>query len=204
MIRTALQFIRSELEAYIVEREQDPANYSSGNVVDLRSIALANGNINVINSTHVTIMVVGVDEERREGKRPYFVPADNNQYLRLNPPVEIDVYVLFAAHNSNYENALRDISDVISFFQSNVVFDSQRYPALNATVTSPTTKPWQLIDRLTFRLHCLTFEQQNNLWGMIGSKYLPNVVYKMNMLTIFDTKGKDKVAAVTELNFIEN
>ncbi len=204
MIRTALEFIKKELEAYIVEREQDAANYSTGNVVDLKSIMLPNGNVNYTDTTHITMMIAGIDEQRREGKRPYFVPTDDKQYLRLNPPVELDLFILFAAHNSTYETALRDLSDVIGFFQANVVFDEKKYPALNAAATAPDTKPWQLIDRLTFRLHSLSFEQQNNLWGMIGSKYLPNVVYKMNMLTVFDTRGKEKVGAVTDLNFNEN
>jgi hypothetical protein len=204
MIRTALEFIKKELETYIVDREQDPANYSAGNVVDLKSIMLPNGSINITDTTHITIMVVGVDEERREGKRPYYTPTDDKQFLRLNPPVELDLYILFAAHNSSYETSLRDLSDVVSFFQANTIFDEKKFPALNAGVADSIIKPWQLIQRLTFRLHTLSFEQQNNLWGMVGSKYLPNVVYKMNMLTVFDTKGKEKVASVTELNFNEN
>jgi hypothetical protein len=204
MIRTALEFIKKELETYIVDREQDPANYSAGNVVDLKSIMLPNGSINITDTTHITIMVVGVDEERREGKRPYYTPTDDKQFLRLNPPVELDLYILFAAHNSSYETSLRDLSDVVSFFQANTIFDEKKFPALNASVADSIIKPWQLIERLTFRLHTLSFEQQNNLWGMVGSKYLPNVVYKMNMLTVFDTKGKEKVASVTELNFNEN
>ena len=204
MIRTALEFIKKELDAYMVEREQDLANYSPGNVVDLKSIMLPNGNLNITDTTHVTMMMVGVDEERREGKRPYYTPTEDKQFLRLNPPVELDLYILFAAHNSSYETSLRDLSDVVSFFQANTVFDDKKYPSLNAAATDGNRKPWQMIERLTFRLHCLSFEQQNNLWGMVGSKYLPNVVYKMNMLTVFDTRGKEKVAAVTELNFNEN
>lgn len=204
MIRTALEFIKKELETYFVEREQDLANYSTGNVVDLKSIMLPNGNINITDTTHITMMAVGVDEERREGKRPFYTPTDDKQFLRLNPPIELDLYILFAAHNANYETSLRDLSNVVSFFQANVVFDEKKFPALNAGASDPEKKPWQLIERLSFRLHCLSFEQQNNLWSMIGSKYLPNVVYKMNMLTVFDTKGKEKVASVTELNFNEN
>lgn len=203
MIRTALKFIQKELESYIVDREQDNT-YSIGNVVDLKSIVLPNGTVNITDTTHISIMVVGVEEERKEGKRPVFVPSGDKEFSRLNPPVELDLFILFAAHNKDYETALRDISDVVAFFQANVVFDEQRYPSLNATVTEPANKPWQLIDRLSFRLHNLSFEQQNNLWAMLGSKYIPSVVYKMNMLTVFDNRAKDKVPPVTEINFAEN
>ncbi len=203
MIRTALDFIKRELENYIVEREQD-ATYTLGNVVDLKSIVLPNGNINITDTTHVTIMLIGVEEERKEGKRPVFIPANDREFFRLNPPLELDLFILFVAHNKDYETALRDLGDVVAFFQSNPFFDEQRYPSLNSSVADPVNKPWQLIERLSFRLHNLSFEQQNNLWGMLGSKYIPSVVYKMNMLTVFETRSKERVPPVTEINFTEN
>jgi len=204
MIRTSLEFIRKELESYIVEREQDAANYSIGNVVDLKPVIKANGDLNITDTTHVTMMMAGAEETRREGKRPYYVPVESNQYMRLNPPVELDLFILFIAHNSHYETALRDLSDVAGFFQANPVFTQQQFPALNASVTDPVNKPWQLIERLTFKLCNLSFEQQNNLWAMLGGKYLPSLVYKMTMLTVFDTKGKDRSPAITGLNLKEN
>ena len=90
MIRTALDFVKKELESYIVMREQDP-HYTAGNVVDLKSIVLPNGKVNVTDTTHVTLMLVGVDEERREGKRPYYIPTEDKQFFRLNSPLVIDL-----------------------------------------------------------------------------------------------------------------
>ena len=204
MIRTALEFIQAQLDSYMADREQDSAQYALGNVVDLQSIVLPNGNMNINDTTHVTVMLVGLEEERREGKRPYFRPTDDKQFLKLQPPVELDLLLLFVAHNSNYETSLRDLSDVIAFFQANPVFDEQKYPALNAAVVEPDKKPWQLIERLSFSLCNLSFEQQNNLWAMLGSKYIPSVVYKMKMLTVFETRSNEKTPAVTELNFNES
>jgi hypothetical protein len=204
MIRTALECIKNELDAYIVNREQDPAHYSTGNVVDLKPMSAPDGAINITDTTHVTIMLAGVEEERREGRRPYYVPSGDKEFLKLNPPVELNLFLLFAAHNSHYETALRDLSNVISFFQSNPVFDEQRFPALNATVIDQANKPWQLIERLSLTLYSLSFEQQNNLWSMLGTKYLPSVVYKLNMLTVFDTRAKEVAPAITEINIADN
>jgi hypothetical protein len=200
MIRTTLEFIRQELETYIIDREQDPVNYTPGNVVDLKPVALPNGNADINTATHVTVMLVGVEEERREGKRPVFIPTDDKQFAKLNAPVELDLYILFAAHNGNYETALRDLSDVVSFFQANPVFDAQKYPSLNDAAREPLTKPWQQIERLSFRLQSMSFEQQNNLWSMLGTKYIPNVIYKVNMLTVFETKPKTTAPAIGEMN----
>ncbi len=197
-----MQFIRNALESYIVEREQDSTNnYTLGNVVDLKSVVQPDGTINVTDTTHVTVMLVGIDEERREGKRPYYVPTEDKQFFRLNPPIELDLFVLFVAHNKNYDTALRDLSDVLGFFQAHPVFDAKKYPALNESVSEPDKKPWQLITRLSVTLHSLTFEQQNNLWALLGSKYLPSVVYRVRMLTLFETTSDDKVASIDELNF---
>jgi Pvc16 N-terminal domain len=204
MIRTALEFIQKQLDAYMVEREQDAADYITGNVVELQSVVSPDGTFTAKDTNHITIMLAGLDEERREGKRPHYIPTDDKQYLKLNPPVELDLFVLFIAHKKDYGTALRDLSDVISFFQANPVFDEEKNPSLNATVLEPDKKPWQLIERLVFTLHTLSFEQQNNLWAMLGSKYIPSVVYKMKMITVFETKGKEKTPAVTEMNFTEN
>ena len=201
MIRTALEFIKKELESYIVTREQD-SSYPAGSVVDLKSIVSPNGQVNVTDTTHVTLMLVGVDEERREGKRSHYIPTEDKMFFRLNPPVELDLFVLFAAHKMNYETALRDLSDIIGFFQANPVFDAIKYPALNASVNKPDEKPWQIIERLSFMLQSLTFEQQNNLWAMLGSKYIPSVVYRMKMITFFETKSNQKVASIAELDFL--
>jgi len=197
VIRTALEFVQSSLDAFIVEREQD-ASYPKGSV-DLKSIVHPNGTIDITDTSHVTIMLVGVDEERREGKRPQYIPTDGNQFLRLNAPVEIDLYLLFVASNKDYQTALRDLSDVLAFFQANPVFDATKFPALNATVTDPGKKPWQLITRLSFTLQSLTFEQLNNLWAMLGSKYIPSVVYRVKLLTIFETRSQEKAPAIVEL-----
>jgi len=204
MIRTALEFIKKQLDTYIVDREQDAANYLPDSVVELQSVIGPDGALIDIDAHHITLMLAGLEEERREGKRPYYQPTDDKQFLKLNPPVELNLYVLFIAHKKDYKTALRDLSNVVSFFQANPVFDRERNPSLNATVLEPDKKPWQMIERLVFTLHTLSFEQQNNLWAMLGSKYIPSVVYKLKMITVFETKGNEKTPAITELNFTEN
>ncbi len=204
MIRTALEFIKKELDAYVASRENDPANYTPGSIVDIKALISPNGNINIDGNTHITIMVASIEEEKREGKRPYIIPSDHNTFSKRNPPIEINLFLLLVANSSDYPTALRDLSDIIGFFQSNVVFTEQSYPGLNASVTDPEAKPWQLIDRLTFRIHNFSFEQQNNLWGMFGGKYIPSIVYKMNLLTAFDQKSKDDTPAITQLGVLEN
>jgi hypothetical protein len=201
MIRTALVFIKNELDAYIVEREQHPA-YMPGGVVSLQPIVTLDGSPAPMDK-HIVSVLVGVNEVCIEGKRSYYIPTDDKQFYKLHPPVELDLFVLFAANSTDYVTALRDLSEVVSFFQSNPVFDAQKYPTLNAEAPDPDTKPWQTIERLSCSIYNPTFEQLNNLWAMHGGKFMPSIVYKISMLTVFETKSKEKVPSITELDFVE-
>ncbi|MBO9618698.1 MAG: DUF4255 domain-containing protein [Niabella sp.] len=204
MIRTAFEFIKGALDAYIADRENDPANYSPGNIVELGSVVSPfNNNTSFDTTKHITLTLIGVEEERREGKRPYMVATDDRKMLKLNPPVELNLLLLCIAHSADYNTALRDLSDVVAFFQANAVFDEQKFPDLNASVLAPGEEPWQRIDRLSFRLHNLSFEQQNNLWGMFGSKYVPSVIYKMTLLTVLDTRSREATPAIVELGVLD-
>jgi hypothetical protein len=86
---------------------------------------------------------------------------------------------------------------VIGFFQRFSVFDrnavdsggNPRYPNMNINV--PANKPWRAIEKIIFKLHHLTFEQQNNLWASLGTKYLPNVVFQVRVLSFFDKTGEN-------------
>ena len=199
MIRTALKFLQNELDAYISSRENDVA-YSPGNIVALQSIASPEGNVNLDDTMHITMMLVSLEEERLIGKQPYYATLNDKEKIQINPPVEINLQVLFVAHNLNYETALRDISQVISFFQSHSVFQESNYPSLNAGAGDTSRKPWQRIERLALAIKNLSLEQQNNLWSMIGSKYIPSILYSVRMLTVFDTNTHRITHLINEIS----
>lgn len=201
MIRTAIEFIKKELENYIVLRENDP-DYPNGGVVDIRSIVLPDGKLNISDNFHIMITLAGVEEEQREGRMPVFVSVDDKEFTRLNPAVSVGLQLIFIAVSSDYPTALRDLSSVICFFQANAVFDKNRNPNLNDSVLDPIGKPWQLIERLSCKMKNLTMEQQNNVWSILGGKYLPSVIYTVSAVTAFETKG-DKVRSILERNFKE-
>ncbi|AKD55549.1 DUF4255 domain-containing protein [Spirosoma radiotolerans] len=198
MVRTALEFIQEELDAFLAER--DPDNYSAGNISEVVSLIRPDGSPGFNDTNHIAIVLAGIEEEQIDSKYLRHRPAENNQFVELQPPVSLNLYVLFVAHKPFYLSALRDVSNVIGFFQENPVFDQAHYPNLNTRVTDPLNKSWQLVDRLTMRLHNLTFEQQNNLWASLGTKQMPSVVYKMRLLTIFSTRSKQNAVPITTIS----
>ena len=73
-----------------------------------------------------------------------------------------------------YLDGLKVISFVTQFFQHQNVFTQENSPRLKENN----------IEELIFDLRTLSFQDLNNLWGVLGSKYMPSVLYKVRMLTI--------------------
>jgi hypothetical protein len=67
---------------------------------------------------------------------------------------------------------LRFISFIIAFFQQKSAFTRADTPGLDPE-----------IDKLIFEMASISPEQLNNIWGCLGAKYMPSVVYKVRMLT---------------------
>lgn len=90
------------------------------------------------------------------------------------PPIYLNLYVMVAANFSgnNYPEALKLISNTISFFQRQPVFDQHSTPDLD-----------QRIEKLVLELENLKIQDLNNVWGLLSGKYLPSVLYKVRMVT---------------------
>jgi len=91
------------------------------------------------------------------------------------PPVHLNLHVMVAAHfpGKNHKEALKFISAAIAYFQGNPVFTPQNSPDLDAR-----------LQRLTMDIENLTLQDLSHLWGVLGGKYLPSVLYKVRMVTL--------------------
>jgi hypothetical protein len=105
------------------------------------------------------------------------------------PPVCLNLMVMFAAQFSgaNYPEALKLISGPIAFFQSRPLFDHHNTPDLDPR-----------IDRLALDIENLAFGDLGNVWGMLGGKYVPSVLYKMRMVSIDGGQVSAEVARVVQ------
>lgn len=100
--------------------------------------------------------------------------------------ISLNLSVLVAAnfYGQNYKDALRLLSSVVGYFHSNPVFDRVNSPGLDVG-----------IDRLTVEVENLTIHEMSNLWGMLGSKYMPSILYRVRMVSI----NSDAVRARTPI-----
>ena len=121
----------------------------------------------------VVVTLVNIEEEKTLRNTAYEVPRTSG-YSYQNPPIFLNLYVLFSANSNNYENALIYLSDVVSFFQREKVFTPATHPGLAG----------KGIDKLVFDLYTLSFEQMNHLWAVLGGKYIPSALYKVRLVQV--------------------
>ena len=184
MIEEALTFIKSELSSYLINK----INATDGKVLleNIASYDLSNPSADLKNS--VVMSLVNVEEEST---------LKNNSFKKRNPlfntidyidppPVHINLYLLFASTpddiGSKYEKSLIRLSYVIQFFQHKKRF--------NTTITIDGD---EFKIQLIFELYTLTFEQINHLWGSLGGKQIPFVMYKARLIKLQELETQPAV-----------
>jgi hypothetical protein len=102
-------------------------------------------------------------------------PAGGDRVALAPPPVCLNLMLMFAAHfaGSTYAEALKLVSAAIGFFQSRPLFDRHNTPELEPG-----------IDRLALDIENLGFGDLGNVWGLLGGRYVPSVLYRVRMVSI--------------------
>ncbi len=164
---------------------------STENKVFLSNIVAQDGSIDHLPENTILLTLVNIEEEKAMKSQSPYIKKSNGSALKINPEIKLNLYMLFSANFSqnNYEQALKFLSMVVSFFQARNVFDHQNSPALDME-----------IDKLILELVTPSFEQLNHMWGYLGAKYMPSVVYKLRMVTIQEGKVIESVEGVAGIN----
>jgi hypothetical protein len=69
--------------------------------------------------------------------------------------------------------SLKILSHAIQFFQANPIFDRLNAPEMD-----------RAIEQLSLEIENLAADAASQLWGILGSRYLPSVQYRMRTVTI--------------------
>jgi hypothetical protein len=135
----------------------------------------------------VILSLVSVEEENSM-KNNYPIRESGTSFIKEKSAVYVNVYLLFAARYETYVTSMQAISQVISCFQGTrrvtITVDGETQDAI-------------------LNLHNLGFENLNNLWTVLGGRYLPSVIYKARVL-MFQQAPPVAGPAVTNVNSNEN
>lgn len=177
MLDTSLEFLTSELNEYLKMRTDD----LNEDRVFLTNVATESGGV-VIPDMSIGLSLINIEEERIfKDQRTTFI-NEEGVTEHINPEVKLNLYILISANfqdnstnaNSNdYKEGLKQLSYVISFFQAKNVFTVDNSPGLAKD---------GLIRKLVVELYSYSFEQLYNFWSVLGTKYLPSVLYKVRLI----------------------
>ena len=187
MIENALILLREELSAYLTAHA-DPATVVIDNISKIGS-----ENADAL-SESIVLSLVNIEQETTLKNAPVFQKTEHTAIYQ-NLPIHLNLYLLIAANfnlgtppNNGYILALKRLSMVIRFFQGKSIFSPSTSviplpPPLN-DLANPEINSLKLI----LELFTMTFEQVNHLWGSLGGRQLPSVMYKVRIVVISEKR----------------
>jgi hypothetical protein len=145
--------------------------------VVLTSVVNPDGSMNLAARDKVVMSLYNIS---RENIVSTYSPAKAgvDSFGIIQAPIYINLHVIFMANfwTNNYTDGLGAISQVISFFQQNPCFNQANAPDLGPE-----------IDKITMEMANQDTAELNHLMGMLGTKYLPSVFYKLRLLPFAST-----------------
>lgn len=174
MIYEALQIISEQLDNYLSAE-------GLSNLVKLENIALIETtaeNSDKVNGKLV-LTLINIDEEKTLKNLPNFTVINKQSTEYRNPPIHLNLYLLISANCNTYVNSLRSISKTIEFFQGKSTFTSE-----NTTYTTKEDFDTLSSFKLIVNLYTPSFEELNHIWGTLGGRQLPSVIYQIQMVEI--------------------
>ncbi len=171
MIGESLTFLARELNAHL-----QSLGSSSDKSVVLSPLFDADGK-NLLGESLLGVSLVNIEEERVNKAQQREVVNLSGTIQFLPPEVRLNLHVLIAANvaadGKNYDQSLKSLSAAIVFFQSHRAFGSEEYPKLPEGV-----------GKLVVELETLDYEFQNHVWGTMGGKLLPSVMYRIRLIAM--------------------
>lgn len=168
MIYEILQIISEELNDYLDENAVALANIADADV---------EGN-SPGNFPDIALSLINLQEEfaLKNIRNDY---VNNSSVTYKNPKVYLNLFILFSVNKSTYTESLKSLTKLIAFFQGKKVFTQANSNYQNVDGIE-NIKSFKFITEL----YTPTFEELNFIWGTLGGKQKPSVLYKITLLEI--------------------
>ncbi len=182
MIDIALGFLTDELNAYMEAR-------TGATTVRATLTRMVDDGGKYPFSQGIGVTLVNVEEERTFREQLPSHTLVNGQHVVREPALKLNLTLLAAANFSIYDESLKYLACVLTFFQAHSAFTPARYPALDPR-----------IGKLTVELQSPTYEQLNQIWGFVGGKQLPSALYRVRMVVLQDLDVAAVQPPLTEIH----
>jgi hypothetical protein len=138
----------------------------------------------------IHLSLVNVEEERILKDVTYtrrMNPGDNF-YSVVNPELHLNLYVLvtYQYEGQNYEEALKQLGNVVTVLQGKYVFSKPDF-----------MKPaYEVLQQIVVELYTQTLDQNSNMWQALGEKLTTSLLYKMRVIAIQANKVLDSAQEI--------
>ncbi len=169
MIYEALSVVLEEINEHLSAR----VGLFEDRIV-LANLVNPDGSIPIGNENKVVATLVNVSREGIMNAQATGGMGGGFGYGKV--PVKLNLHIMFTSNfdDSNYEEALKFLSHILSFFQYKNVFTPQ-----NSDLDDR-------VRQLHFEIAKLSFHELSNIWAYLGAKYSPSVVYLVRYISFED------------------
>ncbi|WP_187428337.1 hypothetical protein ROLI_001510 [Roseobacter fucihabitans] len=103
--------------------------------------------------------------------------------------IHLDIYFMLASayDAETYSEGLKLISSALAFFQANPVMTPRNTPDMPAG-----------LNQLSLEISNLKVEEMGQMWGNLGGRYVPSVMFKMRSVMIDAGAVSDVVPLITQ------
>jgi len=198
MIDTTIKLLADDFVDYLTANGYSSADAKAKVVID--NIAMVESDTASALNNCIVFSVVNIEEESTLKNTPALKKDASGKARYENPPVYLNLYLLIScctktvSTDNDYFQALTNLSLVIRFFQgknSFTAYDPAKLDKSFDDITDFRIKP---------ELYTLTFEQINHLWGVLGGKQMPSVMYKLRLIAISGRKLLRDVPLIEEVD----
>ena len=191
MLYKSLEFLREQLGLYL--KSLPPDGLPAGDkLAELENVGgLDEGTLN--GKDNILITLVNLSEETALKNTPHYV-KENFTTVYRNPPVYLNLFILFTACFKKYDHSLIALSKVVRFFQGKNIF----------TPKNSVTKVTELNDfKVIIDLYSPTFEQVNYLWSTLGGRQRPFLLYKVRLVELERESTEEVRGVIREVSLNE-
>lgn len=198
MLIQSMELIRQNLNAFI----SAAIPLSNPEPVILGNIAFSTpdnpGTTGLDESAQIYMSLVNVEEELSLKNLDSIRQSEIRPLAYVNPPMYINMFLLFSANHKDYTMAIRHLGLVLLFFQGNRSFSIARTPvAATGLFSTPGEAENNIL--INVDLMSLTFEQVNHLWGTLGGKQQPFLLFKVRQVEIDANRMLQGGGLITEI-----
>lgn len=188
MIYETLEILIDQVAKYLETKPNDDSIIVLENIAKQDDVAVTSL------KDRVAVSLLNMEEEATLRNIPN-TSFKNGKTIYKNNKVNLNLYVLFAANRTAYNKALVSISHIVEFFQSKKVFTQVNTPFTPSSSIFDELKEFKFI----VELYTPTFEQLNYIWGTLGGKSVPSVLYKISIIAIESENIHDTGQPITSV-----